>query len=623
MVKASALQIISADFNNETQNFSFNLLEENLKKIFEKIPNDKKVAVVSVVGAFRTGKSFLLTFMLRFLRHALGQDDDETSEEWITSEGEFLTEGNFNIGTEEPAVVDAAGHNRPREGSRGGFGWKGGHQRKTTGIWMWSEPFFRTVANEGEIAILLVDTQGMFDNDTPMALLSCIFGLSTLISSHQIYNVDKKIQEDNLQQLALFAEYGRMAWVEEERKTPLKRRKPESAKPVNPQENNAEAVDADKEKNPSDLEGINNTEVDGNEEPTINNDQEDADEETTKPFQRLEFLVRDWQHFDNEEDYHLMTREMDSYIKGVVFDEKLVPELKETRNQILGCYEKISCFLLPYPGTEVTKKHYDGDIMKIDPLFRKLLNRFVRRTFGSFLAPKRMIGKSHVAKATESALLRESLTASELKTYIIEYVKLFQAGAHFPTAKTMLQATAEANNRNAFQRALTCYKREMDKFAGPQCSVHIEPKELIKHHNVALAGSKLLFKGLANMGGRSAITSAQQELSKEIGEEFARYQTMNDQRNPWQYIEYYLIPMLLAGAAFIMAWIAEVTCSSWSTTCQQGAHALGHVYMAIFTFMVIMSFGRIIQVAQKMKKFVKLVAGDAVRLTSGSKVKQA
>jgi atlastin len=31
------------------------------------------------------------------------------------------------------------------------------------------------------------------------------------VSSFQVYNIDKRIQEDNLQHLALFSEYGRMA----------------------------------------------------------------------------------------------------------------------------------------------------------------------------------------------------------------------------------------------------------------------------------------------------------------------------------------------------------------------------------------------------------------------------
>jgi hypothetical protein len=56
-----------------------------------------------------------------------------------------------------------------------------------------------------------MDTQGMFDNESTMTLTAQIFGLSTLVSSFQIYNVDKRIQEDNLQHLALFSEYGRMA----------------------------------------------------------------------------------------------------------------------------------------------------------------------------------------------------------------------------------------------------------------------------------------------------------------------------------------------------------------------------------------------------------------------------
>ena len=39
----------------------------------------------------------------------------------------------------------------------------------------------------------------MFDNETTMTLTAQIFGLSTMISSYQIYNVQNRIQEDNLQ----------------------------------------------------------------------------------------------------------------------------------------------------------------------------------------------------------------------------------------------------------------------------------------------------------------------------------------------------------------------------------------------------------------------------------------
>ncbi len=76
---------------------------------------------------------------------------------------------------------------------------------------MWSEPFIRTTKSFSG-AILVMDTQGMFDNQTSMSLTAQIFGLSTLVSAYQIYNVEKQVGDDNLQHLALFSEYGRMAY---------------------------------------------------------------------------------------------------------------------------------------------------------------------------------------------------------------------------------------------------------------------------------------------------------------------------------------------------------------------------------------------------------------------------
>jgi hypothetical protein len=71
--------------------------------------------------------------------------------------------------------------------SANSFAWRGGQERQTTGIWMWSEPFLRTPKGSSEqVAVLLMDTQGMFDNETSMSLTAQIFGLSTFVSSFQV-----------------------------------------------------------------------------------------------------------------------------------------------------------------------------------------------------------------------------------------------------------------------------------------------------------------------------------------------------------------------------------------------------------------------------------------------------
>lgn len=60
-----------------------------LAEVLGRVPEDYKVCVLSVVGAFRTGKSFLLSLFLRYLRHVAGRKDDAspTDTAWLTSEG--------------------------------------------------------------------------------------------------------------------------------------------------------------------------------------------------------------------------------------------------------------------------------------------------------------------------------------------------------------------------------------------------------------------------------------------------------------------------------------------------------------------------------------------------------
>eukprot|EP01051_Picozoa_sp_SAG22_P022765 SAG22_NODE_5588_length_988_cov_3.145107_1_plen_229_part_01 len=202
---ASAVQIIEIQDSGtvDEPKASIVLHEELLQPILDKVPPTMKISVVAVAGAFRTGKSFLLGLFLRYLEAGAEGADGA----WLSEGGDYL-DGNSN---EAPGGL-------VRAGSEQGFAWKGGRKRQTTGIWIWSEPRILKMPGTGEeVALLLIDTQGMFDSQLTAQLTACIFGLSTLISSRMIYNLQGRIQEDNLQHLALFAEYGRAAQVVDDR----------------------------------------------------------------------------------------------------------------------------------------------------------------------------------------------------------------------------------------------------------------------------------------------------------------------------------------------------------------------------------------------------------------------
>ncbi|KAI0980188.1 hypothetical protein GJ496_004807 [Pomphorhynchus laevis] len=160
-----------------TDDHSFELNEDHLRDIlFHPDCKSKKVVVISIAGAFRKGKSFLLDFFLRYLR----ADDKDN---WMGCKNEPLT----------------------------GFHWRGGCERDTTGIIMWSKPFIVKKSNGEAIAILLMDTQGAFDSMSTVRDCATVFALSLMLSSVQIYNLTQNVQEDDLQHLNLFAEYGTLA----------------------------------------------------------------------------------------------------------------------------------------------------------------------------------------------------------------------------------------------------------------------------------------------------------------------------------------------------------------------------------------------------------------------------
>ena len=60
---------------------------------------DHKVAVISIAGAFRTGKSFLLNYLLLYLRKL----EAESNADWLTDDHEKLTGFTWRRGAGKPS----------------------------------------------------------------------------------------------------------------------------------------------------------------------------------------------------------------------------------------------------------------------------------------------------------------------------------------------------------------------------------------------------------------------------------------------------------------------------------------------------------------------------------------
>ncbi|XP_078001092.1 atlastin-2-like [Glandiceps talaboti] len=414
-IAGSAVPIVISNADEHT----FELDEEALEKILLRDNiRDKRVIVVSVAGAFRKGKSFLLDFFLRYL-HGGGQN----SHEWIGAEDQSLT----------------------------GFPWRGGSERDTTGILIWSEPFLCRGPDGEEVAVILMDTQGAFDSQSTVKDCATVFALSTMLSSVQVYNLSQNIQEDDLQHLQLFTEYGRLA----------------------------------------------------------------LENSSAKPFQSLVFLVRDWS-FPYEAAYGFEggNATLDKRLK---LSDKQHEELQQVRKHIRSCFQNISCFLLPHPGLKVaTNPQFDGRLSDIDDDFKKQLKSLVP----SLLSPDKLIAKE---------INGTKVTARALVEYFKAYINIYQ-GDELPEPKSMLQATAEANNLAAVANGKDSYNKEMEQICGGD-KPYLNPNDMDAAHERCREQALTLFTSTKKMGGEEFSSQYLHKLEEQIEELYENYCRNNDSKN--------------------------------------------------------------------------------------------
>lgn len=240
-----------------------------------------------------------------------------------------------------------------------GFEWCGGMHRKTIGIWIWSEIFvYDNCAGGKKKAIVLMDTQGLFDNKTDTMGCISIFAISMLLSSVQCFNVMQQVQEDDLNNLQLFTEYARLA--------------------------------------------------------TTRGDK--------KPFQKLLFIVRDWQNLCDHK-FGLCK----DYADYVLAKEDIQnAKMRELRDAIKNSFDEINAFLMPYPGKDVAQQRMDTSTIPIvEPDFIDC----VKKLADELLLPVKLVSKEIGGRP---------LQTHEFPEYLKQYVELF-SGTELPQPISMLQ----------------------------------------------------------------------------------------------------------------------------------------------------------------------------------------
>lgn len=503
------LQVVQMDVANKCVTVN----EDGLGRIEKNLiaSRAQRVAIVSIMGAFRTGKSFFLDLMLRYLRYQeetgnFEADPNaglipprETDHEdyaipaWLLHNGSVLTEGSS-------------------DGDDTGFRWRAGMDHCTEGIWIWSKPFVRNIGGK-RVAILLMDTQGAWDAKMTKEQSATIFGLTALLSSKQIYNISRQIQQDNVNNLSFFMNFA------------------QACLPKASAKKQGEAADeADLAANP-------------------------------KCFQSLEFLVRDWPHFEDEWSVdQCMTQTMEH------LDTHLSPDMvveNETVKALNGMFENVRARLLPHPGRAIDNKKWTGKIDDISKDFLRFADMYLPQIFSN-VSPKSLQGCVMTPKSFVPVF--RSFTAA-FKDAAPQVMGFNQAMAQCTALLAKEQAMRNFNLQ--MKKLLKDNPKGMEEDALIQKVVETKANIMKEHCQAMIFGSP------------EEIEAAKKKVEDQLEDSFVRFQHDNK-----KLLECSLVSLagllVLAIVLFVVDRISDYTCDWWLDVCVQGSKLMMLTYVLSF-----------------------------------------
>jgi len=499
------LQIVKIDVETN----SVVIGEEELAEVQEALKRTgcTKVSVVGVMGAFRTGKSFLLDLMLRYLRCDGGKSDGGENEcvfpewvlqrevpDWVVQCGDSISEGREGCGLQESE----------------GFVWRPGMDKCTEGIWIWSEAFVRKAGDE-DVALLLMDTQGAWDAQMTKEQSATVFGLTTLMTSRLVYNVSKQIQQDKIDNLLYFTDFAQAAL----------RAKGDLGESRRGDSNGA-----------------------------------------MRPFQTLEFLVRDWPHYDPDQTVEsgreMMVKHLGQYLEK--------SEDMSSMDSLKGMFSDIDVWCLPHPSLQIERETWKGDLSVVEPEFWRFLDTYMTKIFSA----------EHLRANTT---LGEPVTVDSFCSVMREFARAFKDAA--PQAKTFAQAMETSTSLLARDMALKFFKRSMrqrmDKGA---MSMDEFDKFAFDVANLV----QIEFSSRALFGSDEGIAIVNKALKESVAEETQRLREENE-RMLEQSLAYLTNVSILAIGAFGADKFSDISCDWYSDVCRDLSNDLAIGYYSVFAFL--------------------------------------
>eukprot|EP00490_Sorites_sp_Unknown_P025588 CAMPEP_0114676554 /NCGR_PEP_ID=MMETSP0191-20121206/49376_1 /TAXON_ID=126664 /ORGANISM="Sorites sp." /LENGTH=585 /DNA_ID=CAMNT_0001947717 /DNA_START=89 /DNA_END=1846 /DNA_ORIENTATION=+ len=498
------LQLIQLNMDErkvEVNEDALGRLEKRLREL-----GATSVAVVSVMGAFRTGKSFLLDLFLRFLRWEAdhpeeakeaakvelpprGGEDDFPLPTWITSAGAAL----------EGATDDSEG-----------FRFKGGMDACTEGIWIWSEPFMRELDGR-EVAVLLMDTQGAWDSNMTKEQSATIFGLTAVLSSKQIYNINMQIQEDKVENLAYFMRFAQAALSKAARAG----------------------------KGPS---------------------REDID----RPFQSLDFLVRDWRHFRDDWTVEQCKEQMEQHLSRHVNPQKMVEN--STAEALHAMFKRLNCFCMPHPGLIIEKDTWSGNVADISKDFIRFMDIYVRDVFSEGLSTKKILGSE--------------LSTMSFPLVLRDFVSAFHDAA--PAAMSFTQAMTNCTVLLAKEQAMKSFAKKMTEEA-QRHPRGMKPEEFDSLSRSITTQLEDDFKSVTIFGSDDTRKNTWSEILENLSTLQKQYAEENSRRLEKALVSFANL-CLLGLVLFILDRISDWVCDWWSKTCTDLSKLMLLAYVVIFGY---------------------------------------